>query len=186
MVTTALQKAKSIKGAKVYGWCIDVYMWCRTKPVLHFSLQNLQLVRKLLAKTFKPEDTPVGQDCIPIKQHTPKSSTACRPAYLLGPFTSCFFISVSYLSVFCFFFSLWIICKVRQGLGADPLNLPWIPWDEGMNGELEPQSKQAECFFFPQIYNRPAPLKSQGAHLALHPRGGGSAAEAAADGEASL
>lgn len=54
-----------------------------------------------------------------------------------------------------------------------------------MNEELEPQSKQA-VFFFPQIYNKPAPLKSQGAHLALHPRGGGSAAEAAADGEASL
>lgn len=45
--------------------------------MLHFSLQNLGLVRKLLAKTFKPEDTPVGQDCIPIKQHMPKSSTVC-------------------------------------------------------------------------------------------------------------
>lgn len=70
--------------------------------MLHFSLQNLGLVRKLLAKTFKPEDTPVGQDCIPIKQYTPKSSAACtdRLAYLLGPFTSCFFSSMSYLSAF--------------------------------------------------------------------------------------
>lgn len=151
--------------------------------MLHFSLQNLQLVRKLLAKTFKPEDTPVGQDCIPIKQHTPKSSTACRPAYLLGPFTSCFFSSVSYLSVFLFFFfSFWIIFKVGQGLGADPLN-PLGRGDEWGTGTTE---QTGRVFFFPQIYNKPAPLKSQGAHLALHPRGGGSAAEAAADGEASL
>lgn len=46
---TALQKAKSIKKAEVYGLCINACVSHRTEWMLCFSVEHLGQVRRLLA-----------------------------------------------------------------------------------------------------------------------------------------